>query len=243
MNTEKDRLYFIRLLIEAWESEDREAALLETLREIRRLGQKASHKEDYTNFLRFMEGVEEQMLADPASAKSHFRYLLENILTAIVTDTWEGSPEDRDAILQLCQEHPALRSELDRVRAELEPLLSPMLPLELELRREGEVQTLVQVPEGARDVSVPDIAPGRYILSLSTGRVIWEGAILPTDVLWTEAYPGRDVQVAAQTGELGREAARVERLLNGELELRLYPGLESGTMRISKPEAAFKDDG
>ncbi len=241
MNAEKDRLYFIRMLMNAWESNDRSAALVDALLEIRRLGQQTSYKQPYANYLRLLESVEEQMLADPASAKSHFQDLMQELLTAIVTNTWEGKPEDREALLQLCEEQPFWKDELNRLRPELEPFLAPTLPLELRLERTGGVQTLVQVPEGARDVSVPNIAPGQYVLSLSTGRVIWTGAILPADVLWAEAYPGRDVVLAAQTGELGEEATRTERLLDGELELHLYAGLESGTMRILRPGSGTGD--
>lgn len=100
----------------------------------------------------------------------------------------------------------------------------------------GETQAVIQASPGTEAVSVPGIVPDQYSLSLSTGRLIWEGTILPEQVLWAEACPGRDLKIAAQTGDLEQEATHVESLLNGELELRLYPGLEAGTMRIARPD-------
>jgi len=129
---------------------------------------------------------------------SHFPDLLEEILTAIATDTWEGSAEDREEILRLCQGIPALKSELERIRAEIEPFLQWEVRLELEFKREGETQGVVQVPPGTEGVSIPGIIPGAHTLTLSTGRRVWESTILPKEVLWAEAYPSRDLELAAQ---------------------------------------------
>ena len=126
---------------------------------------------------------------------------------------------------------------LDRLRSELEPLLRPRGLLQLELRRGLETQAVIKVPTGAEAISVPGIVPGEYRLTLRTGRLIWEGMILPEQVLWAEAYPGRDLKMAAQTAEVEQEATHVESLLGGELELRLCPGLEAGTMRIVRPQS------
>jgi len=145
-----------------------------------------------------MDEVQDQILADPEVSMSHFPDLLEEILTAIATDTWEGSAEDREEILRLCQGIPALKSELERIRAEIEPFLQWEVRLELEFKREGETQGVVQVPPGTEGVSIPGIIPGAHTLTLSTGRRVWESTILPKEVLWAEAYPSRDLELAAQ---------------------------------------------
>lgn len=158
------------------------------------------------------------------------------LLPDLATDAWEGTSDEKEAILRLCEAHPDLKAELDRLRSELKPPLGPRGPLQLELRRGPETQPVVQGPTGAEAVSVPGIVPAQYSLSLSTGRLIWEGTILPKQALWAETYPGRDLKMAAQTGELEQEATYVESLLDGERELRLYPGIEAGTMRIARPD-------
>ena len=236
METESSSLHFLRLLLEAWESEDRKESLAEALREIARLGAKSTHNEDYAYFVLFMDEVQAHLVAEPEAARAHFLEAVRLLLPDLVTDTWEGASEEKEAILRLCEAHPDLKAELDRLRSELKPLLGPRGPLQLELRRGLETQAVIQVPTGAEGISVPGIVPGEYRLTLSTGRLIWEGMILPEQVLLAEAYPGRDLKMAAQTGDLEQEATHVESLLGGELELRLCPGLEAGTMRIARPD-------
>ena len=236
MDSESSSLHFIRLLLEAWESEDRKESLAEALREIARLGAKSTHNEDHANFLRFMDEVEDQLLAEPEATRAHFLEAVRLLLPDLVADTWEGTTEEKEAILRLCEAHPDLKAELDQMRSELKPLLGLRGSLQLELRRGPETEAVIPVPIGVKTISVPNIFPGAYTLTLSTGRLIWEGMILPEQVLWAEAYPGRDLEMAAQTGDLGQEATHVESLLNGELELRMYPGLEAGTMRIARSD-------
>ena len=134
-----------------------------------------------------------------------------------------------------------LRGELERLRAELEPHLVPE-PLEIVLYREGEERARFPVPAEARGVPVPNVVAGDYSLALSTGRVLWEGSILAREVLWSEAYPGRDLAMAARTEESQHEPTRIERLLGGELELQLYPGLESGTLEIARRGPQARDE-
>ena len=234
MKSESCPLSFIRMLADAWESEDRTISLAEALREMEDWAEQSSHKERYRNFRRFIDEVQTQLLADPEAPRSHFPALVEEIVTAIATDTWEGSAEDREAVLRLCQEIPTLKSELERIRAELEPHLQREVPLEVELKQDGETQAAVRVPPGTEGVSVPGIIPGSYTLNLSTGRKIWEGTILPNEVLWAEAYPSRDLELAAQTEETPGEPIRLETLLDGELEMRVYPGVESGTLQLTR---------
>ena len=234
MTDEGSARRFLRLLVEAWDRPDRQGALTEALEEMARWA--ITHKGDYANFCRFMEEVGARLLADPSALQPHFRDLLEELLTALVTDTWEGSEESRGVLLQVCNEHPLLQRELERVRSELAPHLVSE-PMELIIYREGDEKARVQVPLETRVVPVPEIVPGRYTLALSTGRVLWQGSILPREVLWAEAYPGRDLAMAARTEESRQEPTRSERLLAGELEVRLYPGLESGTLEITRLRA------
>ena len=123
MVNESTGLQFIKLLVEAWECSDRQEALLEALREMKRAGGPTSYNANYAKFSRFVDEIEAHMAADPEVLKSHFPDLIDQLLAAIVTDTWKGSPAHRDAILQLCQDHPILRRELERIRAQLEPQL------------------------------------------------------------------------------------------------------------------------
>ena len=182
-----------------------------------------------------MDEVEARLRTDLES-KSHFLDVLRYLLPDLATQTWEGKPEHGEALLRFCERHPVLGPELDMLRFELEPLLGSRDPLLLTLRLGPETRAVLQVPSGLEPVSVPDIVPGRYAIHMSTGRLIWEGEILPQQVLWAESHPGCDLEMAAQMGESEEEPTYVEPLLDGELELRLYPGLEGGTLQLTRGE-------
>ena len=233
MTTEGKELQFIRTLIEAWDAPDRREALSQALQELKVLSESTSYKENYAKFSLFLDEIETQLQADPHILKSHFLDLVEALLVPILTDTWEGSSEDRDAILALCETHPMLSQRLNRLRAELEPIIE-VPELALRLRKGDDIVAEVVVSSLTRGVSIPDITPGSYSIETSTGRILWSGDVPSEQVLWTEAYPERDLQMAAQTDEAEGEPTRMVSLLDDELELSLYPGVESGTLRLTQ---------
>lgn len=79
---------------------------------------------------------------------------------------------------------------------------------------------------------VEGIRPGSYRLALASGRIIWEAELTEKDVSWSAAYPAKPVQLAADSGETTQRPTREIRLLEGTVILRLYPGLDRGTLVI-----------
>ena len=233
MTTWSNNLQFIRTLMEAWDAPDRHEALSQALQQLRIPSAATSYKEHYTKFARFVDEIETQLQADPGILKSHFLDLIEDLLVPILTDTWEGSVTDREDILILCEAHPLLVQRLEQLRAELEPIHDAP-PLALRVRHGDDIIAEVLVSGLSRGVSIPGITPGSYSIETSTGRVLWSDDILPEHILWAEAYPERDLQMAAQTDEPEEEPTLVVSLLEGELELSLHPGLESGTLRLAR---------
>jgi len=77
-----------------------------------------------------------------------------------------------------------------------------------------------------------NINPGFHSLSLDTGRVLWEGELTESHLLWVVAFPGEPLQMAADTGETGNRPTLKEDLLDGEVVLRVFPGLEGGSMEV-----------
>ncbi len=80
--------------------------------------------------------------------------------------------------------------------------------------------------------TIDNLQPGFYALSFDTGRVIWEGELTKNDLLWTLAFPGQDLPLAADTGEEAIQPSRQFHLLQGEIVLNVYPGLESGRIKL-----------
>lgn len=77
-----------------------------------------------------------------------------------------------------------------------------------------------------------DIEPGDYRLRLDTGRVLWEGHLSEKDLVWSRAFPGEDLSMAADTEETPRRLTREFDLLEGTLTLQVYPGVETGSLHI-----------
>ncbi len=94
-------------------------------------------------------------------------------------------------------------------------------------------------PSGAR--SVDGIVPGDYRVKLDTGRVLWEGNLAERELLWSKAFPGKPLKMAADSGQPMGEPTREISLLEGTVILRVYASVESGFMEIelkpSEPEA------
>jgi len=75
------------------------------------------------------------------------------------------------------------------------------------------------------------IVPGHYSLCLSTGQLLWEGEIYAADVIWSKAFPGQPLALAADTEDMEKPPSRTEALVHG-LTMSLFPGVEAGEIVI-----------
>jgi hypothetical protein len=79
---------------------------------------------------------------------------------------------------------------------------------------------------------LPHAAPGQYDLGFDTGRVLWAEQLSDKDLIWSHAYPGRPLLLAARTGDSEREPTRHVSLCDGAIVLSVYPGTEDGILRV-----------
>jgi len=100
------------------------------------------------------------------------------------------------------------------------------------IERDGAVVGTLPFPAPGGTRSIRGIIPGHYVVSVHGSRVIWEDDISRKDVLWTAAYPGLDLPAAAETDTRRNKPTRVVTLLDGEVTLRLYPGIRSGILDL-----------
>ena len=113
----------------------------------------------------------------------------------------------------------------------LEELDRPM-SAEVVVERNDVVVTSCSFEQSIGTHVVNDIEPGDYRLKLDTGRILWEGNLSEKDLVWSKAYPGEGLAVAADSEEGPRHATRKVSLLDGTLTLRVYPGVETGSLEI-----------
>jgi len=122
----------------------------------------------------------------------------------------------------------SLRDRLDNLEASIP---NDYASLVLEIEGRGPVELRFQA--GGETLSVDDIQAGRHRLSLASGQVLWEAELLQSDVIWACAFPLESLELAADTGEDSDRPTFIRTLLGGEVEIRVFAGLESGRMEIT----------
>ena len=155
------------------------------------------------------------------------------LLVELVTGTVDGNEDDRKAAADLVLSEPALREEYARLRDAIGTTVDETAVACLQLLKNGEIVTRFELDREHPRQSLANVMPGDYSLVLETGRGIWEGCLTPRDLLWGIAFPGRALDLAADTGERPTTATREEQLLGSELILRVFPGLESGRIELT----------
>ena len=100
------------------------------------------------------------------------------------------------------------------------------------VEKDGQVIATIDASRSTGEVDVPRVTPGEYAVRLSTGRLLWTGTLDADALLWARAFPGEPLRMAADSEGTPGRSSREERLLGGEVILRVYPGVASGTISI-----------
>lgn len=227
-------LFFIPILAEALRSSSPKEALLQAFRRIRELGQEEEYQEGFSQFEQFMGRAaqhQEARAEDVPAAGGDIAYELS---VEIASDTFEGDKQEKEAALELIFSRQVWRETYERLCEEFRkqtPVVTP--PTAIVVERDG--GPIAEIVLGAGRGYIGNLRPGHYVLRTSAGRVIWRGDLTEKELLWMAAYPDRALELAASTGEEVREPT-AEHLLDGEVVLRIFAGIESGGVEITFPE-------
>lgn len=218
-------LYFVPILAKAVAQPNTKKSLEEAFTEIQRLRYRKNYAEGFHNFCRFM-------------SESYRRRQLLNeqvIRTAIlqwadgkgpqVYDWEEPVPMEKDQLLSFRREYETLRQEFSRSTRETRA------PIVLVLC-EGRELMHVRFPKRPTRQNVDGIAPGYYTLKLDCGLVLWEGKFHSRDLIWTQAYRGKNLKLAAETSDIRRQPVREIRIPEAAVILRTFAGVETGSLEI-----------
>lgn len=215
-------LFFIPIIAEALKRPDVQHALENAFATIQRMGHEADYEEGYGNFQAFMAELDAR------------RNLLheQDVRTAILMSTTGDPGEARDCRMVLdseIRESPEFKAECDVLREALRP--RPRVSV-LQLLRDGhQVEEMCFETIPGRH-TIADIRPGHYGLRMDTGLIIWEGELTTKDLIWSQAFGGRSLELAAKAGGIQQRPPNTIHVPHAGVTLRLFPGLESGSLEI-----------
>jgi hypothetical protein len=236
--TENQNLYFIRLLQKAFRSPDKKRAMKAAIDEIESKSKLAEYSEGYRNFQAFLKAIDKYASSEPEIAGSLGAEIIESKMIDILTNTFQGNEKDKQAISELLKADPGLLSDYEALKTEISEFLPAEASIMIEILKDGRSYASFAYEPSTKLISVKGITLGSYVIKLSTGLLLWGGQLQEKELIWTKAFPKEKVKAAAETKAIGRKASLSKPLLNGELILEVFPGLESGAIQLSvgKPE-------
>ena len=110
--------------------------------------------------------------------------------------------------------------------------VDPQPRIEILLAQADRVVAVLAFDRAAGVRSAGGIVPGQYQLKLDTGRVLWEGRLTEQHLIWAKAFPGRPLEMAADSHRQPRQATQELSLQDGAVLVRVYPGVEAGVVEV-----------
>ena len=157
----------------------------------------------------------------PSHAEGHAQFRA--FMVAVMEGTYVGP-------LAAAGGEPAM--DFGEIRRAWDSPVPQRMPLTFSLDRDGALFATITFDGTSQVRSLEALRPGRYSLCFRTGRLVWQGSLTERQLVWTQAFPRRPLGLAADTGtDLNRPTTEMV-LLDGELLLRTYPGLEAGRLEV-----------
>jgi hypothetical protein len=147
-------------------------------------------------------------------------------------------PRYRDGYRQFLRFMTVVRRTVeDGEHASASPSATPEIrrPRFIELRLERDKIEIAawRLTHRATVHTVSDVRPGAYRLRLDTGRVLWTAELSSKELLWSHAFRGQALPLAARTDAVNRRPTLEATALEGVAVIRVYPGIEAGAITVS----------
>lgn len=223
MNT----LYFIRLIAKAFEQPDIKTALKEAFNQIEFLGQNPRYRRGYLQFQRFMAEVKQN-----CETEDFLNAMVHDFSVQLATGLFDAVEDDKKAALELINSRPLWREEYAMLCEDAEKAENFIEEINVIMEKDGKLLCSLPVEEKAVTRHIHNIKPGNYTVKLDTGRIVWEDRLTERDLLWVYAYPEQGLRLAADTGETIALKTREISVLDGDITIEVYPGMESGRIEL-----------
>ena len=213
-----DELYFMAVLTEALSNPEPQTSLPGAFEKIRRLGKRQQYREGFENFGYFMNRVFSRY---ETVEKQYWRSM---IIEEAAKSLGDGTINNGGADSVCKDEWETINAHVQQSARSLHPVIDLFCGA-------AKIDRLTF----AKDIttrSVCDIAPGFYALKLDTGRLLWEGQFTAGDLIWEDAFKGKDVRLAADSEGLDQGPTRRIDLLDGQMAVSIFAGIESGAIEL-----------
>jgi hypothetical protein len=104
--------------------------------------------------------------------------------------------------------------------------------IEIVLERNGARLAMITYRHVRIVSTIANVAPGHFVLKFKIGREIWRGKLTRRDLIWSEAFPGKALRLAAMTEQSDERVSRIVSLYNDEVILQVIPGIQTGNIKI-----------
>ena len=221
-------LYFIRLIQKAYESDDKQAALKKVFDEINSIAKEPEYETTFKNSKLFIKSIE-SALAKNADIKKSAKYsnFYESVIDILLYE-FGGDEEQKQEIIDYFGNDP----EFNEAKKGIKDMITTG-SLSVEVLRNGKLIISQPFTDDIEAITISGITPGEYIIQLSNGRRLWSCEIGEKQVVWKSAYPSIEFPAAAKTEPTKLLSTMSESLFGGEMKLDIFPGIESGTIRIN----------
>ncbi len=208
-------------------------ALVDALRKIEKQGREPEYEADYRMFTSFMAQIIENWDFQNRLTVETATALMEDIILQLSAEILANPAIQMKTHPEWTELPPRWVEDLTR---RVQPLVS-MAPgisdPELDVVRDEQTVASIVLSPLEPTHRISDIQPGTYTFALDSGRLLWSGIITEHELILSEALPGENFKMAADSGEpTTRPPSRKITLLEGDLVIQVYPGVESGWIEI-----------
>ena len=229
-------LYFLRILTEALKAPNPEPEIKKAFDKIENLGQQPEYRQGYHQFRQFMDKVKESGNITSVDSEDLRPEMIRDLVFQMATGLLDRDSIEGQRLLEIIRSKPEWQKEFDEVSAQTSEPEGLSGQIKIIVTKNGD--TIGSIPAKASPFrqNIGNVTPGFYEIRLSTGRLIWQGELTAGDLFWAAAFPGQQLDMAADTKDTQPQPTREYRFLDGELTIRVFPAIESGRIEFKIKE-------
>jgi len=227
---DRKRLFFIPIIAGALESSDPDEAMKKAFDEITNRGRLPEYKDGYDQFLAFIHYAAKPSVDDFEDDVRQLTDAIYRLIYDLASGDFDGTDQQKEEMISVLKKYPHWSTGFERIIEMINDLEVSAPEMGIQVLKEDRVIGIL--PVSKMPAVLRQIRPGRYSIRLTTGRIVWQGRLNREDLIWAYAYFGKDLAIAAETEPGEQKPTKIVSLFGGELEMKVFAGLESGEVNI-----------